>query len=108
MLGGLVFPSLSEFSTVDCDPHNQRLGIVKKAEIDAFLELSGFFNDAVDVGNLILGSSVISNFFNHFPLFYELFPFLKILLVEAIIILGYVLLLTQIFNDKFFKVIFIF
>ena len=23
--GGLVFPSLSEFSTVYCDPHNQRL-----------------------------------------------------------------------------------
>ena len=24
-LGGLVFPSLSEFSTVYCDPHSQRL-----------------------------------------------------------------------------------
>ena len=23
--GGLVFPSLSEFSTICCDPHNQRL-----------------------------------------------------------------------------------
>ena len=23
--GGVVFPSLSEFSTVDCDPHSQRL-----------------------------------------------------------------------------------
>ena len=31
--GGLVFPSLSEFSTVCCDPHSQRLGIVNKAEI---------------------------------------------------------------------------
>ena len=34
--GGLVFPSLSEFSTVYCDPHSQRLGIVNKAEIDVF------------------------------------------------------------------------
>ena len=40
--GGLVFPTLSEFSTVYCDPHSQRLGIVNKAEIDVFLELSCF------------------------------------------------------------------
>ena len=31
-------------------------GIVNKAEIDVFLELSCFFNDAVDIGNLISGS----------------------------------------------------
>ena len=30
-------------------------GIVNKAEIDVFLELSCFFNDPVDVGNLISG-----------------------------------------------------
>ena len=35
-------------------------GIVNKAEIDIFLELSCFFNDPVDVGNLISGSSVFS------------------------------------------------
>ena len=58
--GGLVFPSLSEFSTVYCDPHSQRLGIVNKAEIDVFLELSCFFDDPVDVGNLISGSSAFS------------------------------------------------
>ena len=57
---GLVFPSLSEFSTVYCDPHSQRLCIVKKAEIDAFLELSCFFHDPADVGNLISGSSAFS------------------------------------------------
>ena len=28
-------------------------GIVSRAEIDVFLELSGFFDDPVDVGNLI-------------------------------------------------------
>ena len=32
-------------------------GIVNKAEIDVFLELSCFFNDPLDVGNLISGSS---------------------------------------------------
>ena len=33
------------------------IGIVNKAEIDIFLELSCFFDDPVDVGNLISGSS---------------------------------------------------
>ena len=32
-------------------------GILNKAEIDIFLELSCFFNDPTDVGNLISGSS---------------------------------------------------
>ena len=35
-------------------------GIVNKAEIDIFLELSCFFNDPEDVGNLISGSSAFS------------------------------------------------
>ena len=35
-------------------------GIVNKAEIDVFLELSCFFHDLVDVGNLISGSSAFS------------------------------------------------
>ena len=35
-------------------------GIVNKAEIDVFLELSRFFNDPADVGNLISGSSAFS------------------------------------------------
>ena len=52
--GGLVFPSLSEFSTVYCDPHSQRLWCSQKAEIeiDVFLELSCLFDDPVDVGGL--------------------------------------------------------
>ena len=37
-------------------------GIVNKAEIDVFLELSCFFYDSVDVGNLISGSSAFSKF----------------------------------------------
>ena len=35
-------------------------GVVNKAEVDVFLELSGFFNDPVDTGNLISGSSSFS------------------------------------------------
>ena len=35
-------------------------GIVKKVEIDVFLELSCFFNDPVVVGNFISGSSAFS------------------------------------------------
>ena len=35
-------------------------GIVKKTEIDVFLELSCFFDDPVDAGNLISGSSALS------------------------------------------------
>ena len=35
-------------------------GIVNKAEIGVFLELSCFFDDPADVGNLISGSSAFS------------------------------------------------
>ena len=53
-------PISSEFSTVCCDPHSQSFGIVNKAEVDVFLELSCFFDDPVDVGNLISGCSAFS------------------------------------------------
>ena len=59
-LGGLVFPSLEEFPTVCCDPHKD-FGVVNKAEVDVFLELSCFFHDPScffhDVVNLISDSS---------------------------------------------------
>ena len=35
-------------------------GIVNKTEVDVFLELSCFFKDPIDVGNLISGFSVFS------------------------------------------------
>ena len=35
-------------------------GVVNKAEVDVFLELSCFFDDPVDVGNLMSGSSAFS------------------------------------------------
>ena len=42
-------------------------GIIKKAEIDVFLELSCFSDDPVDVGNLISGSSAFSVCFQGKP-----------------------------------------
>ena len=48
------FPQLIVIHTV------KSFGIVNKAEIDVFLELSSFFHDPVDVGNLISGSSAFS------------------------------------------------
>ena len=35
-------------------------GIINKVELDVFLELSCFFNDTTDAGNLISGSSAFS------------------------------------------------
>ena len=35
-------------------------GVIDKAEVDVFLELSCFFDDPRDVGNLIYGSSTFS------------------------------------------------
>ena len=61
MVGGLVFPSLYEFSTVCGDPHSQRLWHSQKSRNRCFfLELSCLFHDPADVGNLISGSSAFS------------------------------------------------
>ena len=38
----------------------QGFGVVSEAEVDVFLELSCFFYDPMDVGNLISGSSAFS------------------------------------------------
>ena len=43
-----------------CDHTIKGFGIVSKAEVDVFLELSCFFDDPTDVGNLISGSSAFS------------------------------------------------
>ena len=55
----LVFSSLSEFSTVCCDPH-KGFDVVNKADVDVFLELSCFFDDPTDIGNLVSDSSAFS------------------------------------------------
>ena len=57
---GSVFPSLSEFSKFIVIHTVRGFGIVNKAEIDVFLELSCFFDDPADFGNLISGSSAFS------------------------------------------------
>ena len=40
-------------------------GVVNKAKIDVFLELSCFFNDPADVGNLMSGSSAFPKPLEH-------------------------------------------
>ena len=58
--GGLVFPPLEKIFTVCCDPQSQRLRLVNEAEMGVFLELSCFFDDPADIGNLISDSSAFS------------------------------------------------
>ena len=48
------FPQIIVIHTV------KGFGVVNKAEVDMFLELSCFFDDPVDVGNLIYGFSAFS------------------------------------------------
>ena len=56
-----IFPQFVVIHTV------KGFGVVNKAEIDVFLELSCFFSDPMNVGNLIFGSSAFSksSFSNH-------------------------------------------
>ena len=49
-----IFPQFIVIHTV------KGSGIVNKAEIDVFLELSCFFDNPADIGNLISGSSAFS------------------------------------------------
>ena len=56
---GLVFPSLEEFEQFVVIHIVKGFGIVNKAEVDVFLELSRF-DDPTHVGNLISGSSAFS------------------------------------------------
>src|SRR5574341_644082 len=54
------FSHLLKNFPVCCYPHSQRFDVINKAEVDVFLELSCFFDDPTDVGNLISGSSAFS------------------------------------------------
>ena len=58
--GGLVCPSLQNFPQFIVIHTVKGFGIVNRAEIDVFLELSSFFDDPENVGNLISGSSAFS------------------------------------------------
>ena len=52
-----LFKNFSQFIMI----HTVKdFGIVNKEEVDVFLELSCFFDDPADVGNLISGSSDFS------------------------------------------------
>ena len=52
-----LFKKFPEFAVI----HTVKgFGVVNKAEVDVFLELPCFFNDPVDVGSLISGSSAFS------------------------------------------------
>ena len=48
------FPQFAAIHTV------KHFGVVNKARVDVFLELSCFFDDPTDVGNLVSGSSAFS------------------------------------------------
>ena len=52
-----LFKSFPQFVVINTV---KGFGIDSKAEVDVFLELSCFFNDPTDVGNLISGSSAFS------------------------------------------------
>ena len=56
----LLKPDLKNFPQFIVIHTVKGFGIVNKAEIDVFLELSWFFYDPADVGNLISGSSAFS------------------------------------------------
>ena len=58
--GGLVFHLFQNFPQLIVIHTVKGFGIVNKAEVDVFLELSCFFDDLADVGNLISGSSAFS------------------------------------------------
>ena len=53
-----LFQNFPQFVMIHTD---KDFGIVNKAEVDVFLELSYFFYDPMDVDNLISGSSAFLN-----------------------------------------------
>ena len=56
----MVFPLFQNFPQFVVIHTVKSFDIANKAEIDVFLELSCFFDDPTDVGNLISGSSGFS------------------------------------------------
>ena len=60
MWSGISIPLSKNFPQFIVIHTVKGFGIVNKAEIDVFLELSCFFHDPADVDNLISGSSAFS------------------------------------------------
>ena len=54
----LLFKNFPQFGVIHAV---KGFGRVNKAEVDVFLELSRFFDDPTDIGNLVSGSSAFSN-----------------------------------------------
>ena len=54
------YSHLEEFSQFAVIHTVKGIGVVNKAEVDVFLELSCFYRDPLDVGNVISGSSAFS------------------------------------------------
>ena len=52
-----LFKNITQFAVINTV---KAFSIVNDAEVDVFLELSCFFHDPADVGNLISGSSAFS------------------------------------------------
>ena len=75
-----LFHSFPQFIVTDTV---KGFDIVNKAEIDVFLELSCFFHDPADVGNLISGSSAFSktslNIWNNMCYFQTFFIYMLII-----------------------------
>jgi len=59
---GLVFPSFENFPQFVVIYTVKGIELVNKAVVDVFLELSCFFDDTMDVDNLISDSSAFSKF----------------------------------------------
>ena len=55
-----MFPPLKNFPQFVVIHTVKGFGVINKAEVNVFLELSYFFDDPTDVGNLISGSSTFS------------------------------------------------
>ena len=68
------FPQFLVIHTVKC------IVTVNKAEIDVFLELSCFFHDPADVGNLISGFSAFSFLSSKIQLYYFLYQLTNVYL----------------------------
>ena len=62
--GGLIFPSFHNFPQFVVIHTVKGFGVVNKAEVDVFLELFCFFDDPMEVGNLISVSSASLNIWN--------------------------------------------
>ena len=55
-----LFNSFPQFVVIHTVKGRKVKGVVNKTEVDVFLELSCFFDDPVDVGNVVPGSSTFS------------------------------------------------